>query len=318
MKALILGCGSIGQRHVRNLVDLGIVDLAVFDPDEQRTRTFLDELGVGTYCPDRDQLTGHFDLGLVCSPTSLHVPDALWLSPRCTGLFIEKPLSHSLDQIDELLTTTELNHNLTMMAMCYRFNSLVGLACDELKSGAIGTVFAASVNFGQSLPTWHPTRNYRTEYAARSDLGGGVCLTTGSHVIDLIRFMLGEIKEVNGFTRSTGELGVNIDDVSAGTLKTTAGLVVGFQFDFLQIPKRAEVVLCGSKGRIRIDFVQEEVYIERTSRHTIGLVGSMTKMYQEELQYFVDMVKSGKQDPSLDVRDGLITLKRILELRSMI
>ena len=314
MKALVIGCGSIGQRHARNLKDLGVGELVVCDPDETRAREFLSQLGTGRYCAKVDDYE-HFDLGLVCSPTSEHVSNIVSLVGRCRGVFVEKPLAHSLDGLDNVLSDMKQFGTVSMMAMCYRFNRIVELAKSYLDAGLIGRVYSADVCFGHYLPDWHPGRDYRTEYAARSDLGGGVCLTTGSHVLDLVRYLLGEVVELKGYTSSAGELELDVDTLSAGVLKTVTGTVVTYQFDFLQRPKRSELILNGTKGKIVCNFVAEEVYIYIADQTTkIDVPGAMKGMYVNELRHFIDMVENGKQDATIDVADGAITLRRVLDI----
>ena len=95
MKFLVLGCGSIGKRHLRNLLSIGIKPENIFavDPREDRIEE-IKNLGIGNFSKDYNNIIQEdkIDAALICSPTNLHIKQGIDLAKKNIHLFIEKPL----------------------------------------------------------------------------------------------------------------------------------------------------------------------------------------------------------------------------------
>src|SRR5687767_2510237 len=97
MKIAVLGCGSIGRRHLRTLITLGERQLLPFDPDAATRARVGEEIGVQVHDDLEAVWESAPDVALVTSPSHLHMPLALAAARRGCHLFIEKPVSHTLD-----------------------------------------------------------------------------------------------------------------------------------------------------------------------------------------------------------------------------
>ena len=102
MKWLVAGCGSIGKRHLCNLRELGETELAVYRSRRTDVEEIEREFGVRSFFSLDDALAAPPDVVLVTNPTSLHMPTALDAVSAGCNLFVEKPLSHSLERTAEL------------------------------------------------------------------------------------------------------------------------------------------------------------------------------------------------------------------------
>src|SRR5688572_1402699 len=102
MKILVIGLGSIGQRHLNNLVSLGYNDLSVVT-----SKTSFEVKGTPVkVLPSLSEAlnSGTFDAAVLCTPTAFHVPAILQLlQAKINRIYIEKPVSHNLEKIDEIL-----------------------------------------------------------------------------------------------------------------------------------------------------------------------------------------------------------------------
>ena len=107
MKFLVLGCGSIGRRHIRNLVYLGERDIVAVDPVAERLAAVAAEHQVATAKTLRDGLRTKPDVALICTPTAGHVADSIAVASAGCHLFIEKPVGHSLEGREQLLRLIE-------------------------------------------------------------------------------------------------------------------------------------------------------------------------------------------------------------------
>src|SRR5581483_4103643 len=174
-RVLVIGCGSIGSRHARNLRTLGVTPVLV-DPDAARAQALAAEVGAPAYFTTYEEAAAAqpLDAVVIASPSSFHVAAAKFFLERNTPIFIEKPLATSAEGLEELVTLAREKQVVTMMGQSYRFHETFRAlkACIEEKT--VGSIYHAQFFGGQYLPDWHPQMDYRTEYMAQKKLGGGV------------------------------------------------------------------------------------------------------------------------------------------------
>jgi predicted dehydrogenase len=108
MRILVVGCGSIGQRHIHNLIRIGGNDIAVCDSNKELLSTVTLALKIkDKFASLDDALKQQFDAVTVCTPSAFHVPAALAAVQKGYPVFIEKPLSNSLTGVQELLQAAD-------------------------------------------------------------------------------------------------------------------------------------------------------------------------------------------------------------------
>src|SRR2546426_614100 len=216
MQILVVGCGSIGVRHIRNLRALGVADIAVVDPLTDRVDQAVGMVGARPYRHLDEGLARKPDAVLVCTPPYLHLDGARSGLLAGAHVFIEKPFSHSLEGVDELLALAEQHHRFICVGYNLRFHPGVQKLKMMLDSGAIGRLLVVKAEFGQYLPDWRPTQDYRESYTARAELGGGIILDA-SHEIDYVRWLGGEAVSVYAESGKLSQLEMKAEDTAAMT-----------------------------------------------------------------------------------------------------
>jgi len=156
MRFLVIGCGSIGKRHIGNLKTLGAGDIIAHDVSPECCHKIEDEFGIKTYTEFDKALAQKADAALICTPTSLHLTAALAAAENGCHLFIEKPLSHTMDSVDELIAAVKGRKLVSLVGCNMRFHSGVALIKGLLVKKSIGKVICARIQAGQYLPDWHP------------------------------------------------------------------------------------------------------------------------------------------------------------------
>ena len=199
MKFLIAGLGSIGRRHFRNLIALGEKDIVLLRShhatlsDDELTgypvETNLDE-ALKKHKPDAV---------IVSNPTALHLDVAIPSAKAGCSILMEKPISHSLDRIDQLESALRQGGGQLLVGFQFRFHPTLQKATQLLKENVIGKPLSFHVQWGEYLPNWHPWEDFKNSYAARPDLGGGVILTL-THPLDYLRMLFGEVDSLWAFT----------------------------------------------------------------------------------------------------------------------
>jgi predicted dehydrogenase len=301
--ALVVGCGSIGQRHLRNLHGLNVRRLATCDPDVARTATMRTELGVETFVNMADALAA-WRPGVVflCTPPAFHVEQALQAVAAGAHVFIEKPLSNALDGVEELIASARAGRRVCQVGYNLRFDSGLRLVRDLMVRGEIGRVLWARAEYGQYLPDWRPGRDYRDTYSAQKGLGGGVLLDV-SHELDYVIWLLGPPTQVTWMTGRVGGLDVDVDDCATVLLRFAGGAQADVHVDFVQRGYSRSCKLAGERGTIVWDFAAREVRLfdsRKGSWEVRSYADGPNDMYVAEVRHFLQCVENGTE-PEVDL-----------------
>jgi predicted dehydrogenase len=186
MKGLVVGCGSIGKRHLQNLRALGVADLGVVESDSSRRQQVAGEMGIAAFAQLADGLRWFPDFVVIATPTHFHISQAMEVASKGCAVFVEKPLSHTSDGVSELVNVIGQSGLVSMVGCNMRFHPGPKKVKELLDAGALGRILSARVYVGSYLPDWRPGTDYRQNYAARDENGGG-CILDCIHEIDLTR-----------------------------------------------------------------------------------------------------------------------------------
>ena len=208
MNILVVGAGSIGKRHLKNLIQIGIdtSNLIVVETRDDR-RAEVQSLGIDNIFQSIDDATlkHKIDEAIICSPTSLHIEQAIELANKNIHLMIEKPLSRDLQDIDQLKNIVEENNLAVLMAYIFRFSPLTKKVKEILEKNTIGRVLYVRGEFSEYLPDWHPWEDYRSFYMAKKSEGGGSILDQ-SHIMDLVHYLFGGFETVSALNSKISSL----------------------------------------------------------------------------------------------------------------
>ncbi len=250
MKFLISGLGSIGRRHFRNLVALGETHITLH---RTHLATLSDDELAG-YPVETDlaaALAQHPDAVFITNPTALHMEVAIPAAEAGCHIFLEKPISHTLEGLDRLQAAVQKNNRQVLVGFQFRYHPGLRQVKAWLEMDAIGTPISARAHWGEYLPNWHPWEDYKQGYAARPDLGGGVVRTL-THPLDYLRWLLGEVSAVWAFTSSTG-LNMPVEDNAEIGLRFANGALGSVHLDYNQQPPTHTLELTGTQGHILWD-----------------------------------------------------------------
>lgn len=173
LRVLVVGLGSIGIRHLENLRQLGCGGIGVFRSRKGLPHKSVDLSGVSLHYAFDEALSHGYNAVVICNPTSLHLKYAQPAAEAGCHLYIEKPVSCSLENVGKLLRTVQKNKLVAAVGCQLRFHPNLIAVKQWLSQEAVGHVLNIQVDTGEYLPDWHPWENYRNSYAARQELGGG-------------------------------------------------------------------------------------------------------------------------------------------------
>ena len=310
LKAVIAGYGSIGKRHVKNLLAISNYDINIYT--EQKNPKSYNQKKCFFFNTFQDCFLGEPTIGFVANVSSLHVDTALELANAGCHLFIEKPLSNSLQNVEKLSRIIKKKKLVTLMGCNLRFHSSIQKIKELIEKRKIGRIISVRAESGAYLPDWHPYEDYRDSYASRNDLGGGVVLTC-IHELDYLYWFFGSVKEVFSMTGKHSDLKTNADDLSAIIMKFNNGVIAEVHLDYFQRPEIRSCKIIGTKGTIYWDSTTNEVKlydIDRKKWKTIHKIKKYDKneMYVKELKHFINCVDNKKKSIN-DISQGIYTLK---------
>jgi predicted dehydrogenase len=312
MRILIAGLGSIGRRHLSNLLALGAHDVlllrtgkSTMPADEIADYPTVSEVAAG--------LAWGPEAVIVSTPTSLHLDVAIAAAHAGCHLLLEKPLSDSMDRVDDLRQAVLEGRGRVLMGFQYRHHPTLRMAKSIVDEGDLGTITAARAHWGEYLPDWHPWEDFRVSYAARRDLGGGALLTL-CHPFDYLRWIFGEVVDAAGVLASG--LGLDVEAVVEAAVAFESGVLAGVHLDYLQRPPEHRLEIVGERGRVRWNGRTGELEIVAIpsggrTRHSPPQGFDRNAMFLSEMGHFLDVV-AGRADPICTLDDG-IRVQEVLE-----
>jgi predicted dehydrogenase len=312
--ALVVGGGSIGKRHLRNLLATGRT-AAVVEPRADRRAEIAAKHPDVPLFPSLEAALGaeQYQAGFICLPTAYHMEPALTLARRGLHLFVEKPVSHTLDRIPELLALVRDRRLTAMTGFCMRFFKPLQKAKELLAAGRAGRIVTARSFTGVYLPDWHPYEDYRSFYMARKDQGGGVLLDE-CHAFDWMQWLCGPITAVSAVVGTFSDLEVETDDVCEALVRFGPRSVGSIHLDMVDRSARSEVELIGTASTVLVDLEGHTVrcYDHQARKwESWSFEPAYDRMYVDELEHFFACVADGRP-PLVDLEAGY-RVQRIID-----
>lgn len=301
---VVVGCGSIGRRHIGNLQTLGRRVVA-FDPDPSRSEWARKNLGCETVDALERALDARPSAVWVCTPPHVHADGAAAALERRIPCFIEKPLAHDLRAATRITAAAARRKTPVAVGYQLRFHPAMRWLKQAVTSGRYGRLMFLRAHVGQYLPDWRPWQDYRRSYTARRAMGGGILLDA-SHELDLARWLAGEAKTVYCRARKLSRLEIDVEDTAAVQLDFASGALGEVHLDMVSRAPRRGVELALEEATLLWDQPSRElrVYTARAKRWTARKYEfDFNELYVSEAAAFL----RGSAD-SVSARDGAATL----------
>lgn len=313
---LIVGFGSIGKRHLENILDN--FDAKIIVCTKRNDLKKYVKKGIIIENTLSKSLKHKPDVAFVTNETSHHVKTAITLASKGIHLFLEKPLSNSMKDVKKLEKIISEKKIITQIGCNMRFHPCIKKIKEITDKGKLGKIISVNVESSSYLPDWHPYEDYRHGYAARDDLGGGIALTC-IHEIDFLYWFFGDAKKIFSITGKFSDLEISTDDLSVMTIIFKNEIIGEVHLDYFQRPDFKSCTIKGTLGTLEWNSSTNEVKVffrNKNSWKTELKISNFEKnsMYVDELKYFFTCLKK-KTNTMNTIVDGIKTLQIILHAK---
>lgn len=316
MKVLIIGLGSIGKKHFHSLHKYK----ERFNLDIFRYNTGLNKDNVNEsfdiegFPSLASALQQKPDCAIIANPTSLHVNTSIACAKYGIPFFVEKPLSHSYENVPQLLNIVQTKKLVTQMGLCLRYHPGLIALKKIIQSHQLGKTYDFSISCESFLPKWRPWQDYRNSYSARQELGGGVVLDL-IHELDYAHWLFGDFERIKSITSRVSNLQIETEDTAKIIIQTINNVLGNISLNYhRKIPRR----------KIRVNFENGSAILDLITNHlelsTINNTENIT--YEIDNNYIFDRQMSDflenilkNQASDHDIFEGSKVLKYALYIK---
>lgn len=315
MKVLVVGTGSIGQRHINNLRTLGVEVFAYSYRRSQAIPTNEPKSTDIQWVDDwRQALTiDGLQAVVVANRTDLHIEVALAAVEKGLAVFIEKPLSNRLENTENLLKQAQQNNTRVEAGFMLRCHPNLQWLKKQLEGKTLGSVIYARANVGQWLPDWRPNTDHRQGYGAFKASGGGVIFDL-VHELDLMHWLIGHVKKVTAMTAQYDELEIETEAIAQIGLSFENNALAQVHLDYVRPDYGRNMEIVCANGVYSWDYLAGEVYAQIRGQENL-LVNQVpddfvrNDLFLHHMQAFISGIENPQQPILSPLPDALDVLQ---------
>jgi UDP-N-acetyl-2-amino-2-deoxyglucuronate dehydrogenase len=253
LKFAIVGCGRIAQRHAKHIQNTEGAELvAVCDIVEEKATKLAQEYHATAYQYIVDLLKDEtVNIVSICSPNGLHAEHSILTLRAGKHVLCEKPMAISVYDCGEMIKTAEKANKRLFIIKQNRYNPPVEAVKNAIEEGRLGTI-----NSVQLSCFWNRNKDYyKDSWKGTKDLDGGTLYTQFSHFVDLLYYLVGDVKEVKAFGANYCHEGIiEFEDTGVVILKFHNDAIgtINYTVNSYGGNMEGSLTLFGDKGTVKI------------------------------------------------------------------
>ncbi len=304
-KIAIIGLGSIGRRHLNNIVDVlneknisYTIDLIRSGKGQELDRETVQKINQVYY--SHDDIPNDYDVMFITNPTHLHFETIQQYAGNTKHMFIEKPI---FDRTDIAMDMLALKEEAVYYVACpLRYTDIIQYIKKNID---LQRVYCARVICSSYLPGWRPDQDYRNTYSAHKEQGGGVSIDL-IHEWDYLCYLFGYPTQVFNIKGKYSDLEIDSHDLSL-YLAEYPGMAVEVHLDYFGRQTMREIQLFTPKDTVVGDFIASEIrYLK--SREVFSFKEGRNDFQRKEIAHFFEIIE-GKALNDNDLITALNTLR---------
>ncbi len=335
MNILIIGLGSIGQRHLRNIHKLypktnffsyrrsfktpslnNFNQVKKFDLKSKFKINYINSLN--------NLKKYNINSAFICTPSSFHVTETIKIIEQDINVFVEKPLGSSLKNIKKLQNILKSKKIISMVGFQMRFCPLIKNLKKIINSNHFGALNQISIHHGENINNFHKYENYKDLYAAKKKLGGGVILTQ-IHELDYMLYLLEnyKMKKIISHNIRTSNLNIDVEDTLNSIFLFESKknkLVCNLHLNYYEQPGKRQITLIFENGKVTADLNNKKLLFQNKLKKSVKkFTYQRNDLFLSEIKYFFDHVKNKRKiSDSLNLNNGIKTLELAVKLKKII
>lgn len=286
MEFLIVGYGSMGQRHARNLRKICAKNGLSCSIDLLRTRSTDAPEGIRGVYTSKDQFPGTYDAIFITNPTATHYETLVDLIELSGAFFIEKPV---FDRTDYDLDFLDREEKVLYVAAPMHYKPAISWLKEHFDFSEAFSLRSISSSY---LPDWRPGVDYRKTYSAHKDMGGGVAIDL-IHEWDYLQYLIGFPERVHSIIAKRSDLEIDSDDVAlyiADYGDKTAEIHLDY---FGRVPLR-KLEIFTKEDTVECDLLTDTISFLKAGEQIV-LTEERDDTQTRELEAFLEMIQ-GKRE----------------------
>ncbi len=331
MKILIVGLGSVGQRHVRILRKIFKNNISLFVLNSSRNNIVIKDnfktLKVNSlsdyYNLKKINISeikkNNINVAFICNPTNLHLKTAYDLLKVNCNLLIEKPLSafEELNNIKKLIKFSKKKKLVVQVGYQLRFHPGIKIVKNIIKNNELGEVFDGYFHFGEYFNSLRKWEKFSDSIVSKKKFGGGV-LGAHSHHLDLAMFLLGKLKCKYSLLTNSNNFKIDVEDCCKIILTNSKNKNFLFNMNFLDDPQENSFILNFKKGSLKWNYIENTVLIKKYKDSKIKKIKFnnfyRNDLFEKQTKNFFSKIKK-KNYKNQSFVDGFEIMKLINEIR---
>jgi len=307
---LVIGCGSIGERHVRTFLATGRTGVLACDNRPAILEQIAARYGVATTADWAGALQSPAVTGVViATPAPLHVD----LARRCLeagkDVLIEKPLSLSLAGVDDLAAVHRRSGRFAAVAYVLHFVPGLQAARAFLQAGSFGRIKQVAVNTGQHFPLFRPA--YREIYYRDRAQGGGAIQDALTHMANAVEWVVGPTTRVYCDAAHQVLEGVEVED-TVNAVARNGEAMVNYALTQFQALNETRWDFHAETGSVRVELNAQRWGVlargETDWRWTPAPVNDRDQLFVAQANAFLDGC-AGRPNALCTLAEGVQTLR---------
>lgn len=316
-RVLIVGAGSIGERHLRCFSGTGRAAISLCEINLALRARVADQYGVTKLFDNIESaLSANPSVVVVATPAPLHIPMATAAVDAGAHVLIEKPLSTTLEGLEALRERARVAKVTLGVAYVYRCHPVLAAMRAALQAGRFGKPVEIIATCGQHFPLYRPA--FRETYYRDRATGGGAVQDALTHIINAGEWLVGPVDRLVADVDRLVLEGVNVEDTAH--VLTRQGCVMGtYSLNQHQAPNEITITVVGTHGTARFENHRSHwlSVIEPGNEWQVEAETPLERdtIFTRQANVFLDAVESGTPPPC-DLEEAWQTLRVNLAILS--
>ena len=254
LKFGIIGCGRIAQRHAKHISNNGTL-ISVCDIDSSKAESLAKEYNAKSFTNSDEFLEankGKIDVVSVCSPNGLHAEHTIAALRSGFHVLCEKPMAINVEDCGRMINEAERANKRLFIVKQNRFNPPVEALKQAIGENKLGKIYSVQLSC-----FWNRNENYYkgSDWKGTKEMDGGTLFTQFSHFVDLLYWLVGDIKKVHAFTRNYAHNDlIDFEDTGAVACEFYNGAIGTINYSVNSYKKNMEgsITIFGEKGTVKV------------------------------------------------------------------